>query len=423
MGKWKPIRLRDVGVSLIDCVHKTPVAQSAGYPYIGIPQMKNGRIDFSTARLISREDYLEWTKKAKPQKNDVILSRRTNPGVTAIDDTGTEFALGQNLVLLRADGSKVYPPFLKWMALSPFWWEQISKFNNVGAVFDSLKCADVPNFELPVPPLDLQKSIAELLGALDDKIELNRRMNEALEAMAQATFKDWFVDFGPTRAKMEGRAPYLAAEIWSLYPDRLDDEGKPEGWINSTVGSEFNLTMGQSPPGETYNEHGEGLPFFQGKTDFGFRYPIRRKYCSAPTRVARPDDTLVSVRAPVGDLNMAWEDCCIGRGLAAVRHRRGGRGYTQYSLRFMQPEIARFEDSGSVFGAINKAQFERLQVIAPTSTLIDAFEVVVESMDDRIRANTSESDALAAMRDLLLPKLMSGEVHVKDAEKLVGEAI
>ena len=120
MGEWKPSRLRDVGVSLIDCVHKTPEAQPAGYPYVGIPQMKNGRIDFSTARLISRKDYLEWTKKAKPQRYDVILSRRTNPGVTAIDDTGTEFALGQNLVLLRADGSQVYPPFLKWMTLSPY---------------------------------------------------------------------------------------------------------------------------------------------------------------------------------------------------------------------------------------------------------------------------------------------------------------
>ena len=185
--------------------------------------------------------------------------------------------------------------------------------------------------------------------ALVNKIELNRRMNETLEAMARALFKDWFVDFGPTRAKMEGRAPYLAADIWSLFPDRLDDDGKPEGWSKSTVGAEFNLTMGQSPPGETYNEISEGMPFFQGRTDFGFRYPIRRMFCSAPARIAQPDDTLVSVRAPVGDLNMAWEQCCIGRGVAAVRHKSGKRGYTQYSLHSLQPEIERKRCSDLTF--------------------------------------------------------------------------
>lgn len=294
---------------------------------------------------------------------------------------------------------------------------------HVGTMIPHFKKGDFNKLLIPIPDRPVQEFIGNVHTALVEKIELNRRMNETLEATARAIFKDWFVDFGPTCAKVEGRAPYLAPEIWSLFPDRLDDEGKPEGWNESTVGSEFNLTMGQSPPGETYNEAGEGLPFFQGRTDFGFRYPVRRKFCSAPTRVARPDDTLVSVRAPVGDLNMAWEECCIGRGVAAVRHNRGGRGYTQYSMQFLQPAIARFEDSGSVFGAINKVQFERLRLIAPSLELIDLYEATVQGMDDRIRANTSESETLAAARDYLLPKLMSGEVRVKDAEKLVGEAI
>jgi len=284
------------------------------------------------------------------------------------------------------------------------------------------KKGDFNKLLIPIPDRSTQEFIGSVHMALVEKIELNRRMNETLEAMARAIFKDWFVDFGPTRAKIEGRAPYLAPDIWSLFTDRLDDDGKPEGWIETTVGTEFNLTMGQSPPGETYNESGDGLPFFQGRTDFGFRYPVRRKFCSAPTRIARPDDTLVSVRAPVGDLNMAWEECCIGRGVAAVRHKRGGRGYTQYSMQFLQPAIARFEDSGSVFGAINKVQFERLRVISPPPELMDQFEATVQGMDDRIRSNTSETETLATTRDFLLPKLMSGEVRVKEAEKLVGEA-
>jgi len=237
--------------------------------------------------------------------------------------------------------------------------------------------------------------------------------------MARAIFKDWFVDFGPTRTKTEGRAPYLAAEIWALFPSSLDDKGNPEGWNEATIGSEFHLTMGQSPPGETYNEAGVGLPFFQGRTDFGFRYPVCRKFCSSPTRIANLDDTLVSVRAPVGDLNMAWEECCIGRGVAALRHKLGGRGYTQYTLQALQPAIARFEDSGSIFGAINKVQFERLRCIAPPPALIELFEATVCRIDDRIRNNTGESQTLTTTRDFLLHKLMSGEISVKDAEKLV----
>jgi type I restriction enzyme S subunit len=275
---------------------------------------------------------------------------------------------------------------------------------------------------VPVPDASDQHAVASLLNALDEKIELNQRMNETLEAMARAIFKDWFVDFGPTRAKMEGRAAYLAPDFWALFPDRLDDESKPDGWQLSTVGTEFRLTMGQSPPGETYNETEDGLPFFQGRRDFGVRYPKRRMFCNSPTRVAEPDDTLVSVRAPVGDLNMAWEKCCIGRGLAAVRHQSGNRGYTYYAMSHLRAELAAFEHTGTVFGAINKAQFEALRIVAPKYNVVDVFEKTVSELDERIRSNEVENSITIAIRDLLLPKLMSGKIHLKDAEKVAPAA-
>ncbi|HOC00274.1 MAG TPA: hypothetical protein PKM43_16210 [Verrucomicrobiota bacterium] len=129
-------------MSLIDCDHRTPAAADTGYPYIAIPQLKEGRIDLSDVRRISPEHFAEWTRKAKPQRHDVILSRRCNPGETAYVPAGLEAALGQNLVLLRSDGTKLFPPFLRWLVRGPDWWEQIGTFINVGAVFDSLKCAD-----------------------------------------------------------------------------------------------------------------------------------------------------------------------------------------------------------------------------------------------------------------------------------------
>ncbi len=194
-SEWPRTTLRDAGVRLIDCVHKTPKAQEGGYPYIGIPQLKDGHIAFDAdPRLISEDDLQLWSVKAKPQTDDVILSRRCNPGETAHVSNDRPFALGQNLVLLRSSGKELYPPYLRWVTRSPCWWWEVGKYLNVGAVFDSLRCSNIPSFEIPLPPLPEQKAIAHILGSLDDKIELNRRMNETLEGMAQALFKSWFTD-------------------------------------------------------------------------------------------------------------------------------------------------------------------------------------------------------------------------------------
>ena len=225
--------LSEAGVSLIDCEHRTPPSSEHGYPYVGIPQVKDGRIDLNDVRHITREHLLEWTRKANPQPFDIVLSRRCNPGETGFVPPGLHFALGQNLVLLRSDGEKVLKPFLRWLVRSPQWWTQVRKYINVGAVFDSLKCADIPGFRLAIAPLFDQRAIAHILGTLDDKIELNRRMNATLEAMARALFRSWFVDFDPVRAKMEGRDTGLPKDIADLFPDRLVDSELghiPQGW-------------------------------------------------------------------------------------------------------------------------------------------------------------------------------------------------
>ena len=128
--------------------------------------------------------------------------------------------------------------------------------------------------------------------------------------------------------------------------------------------------MGQSPPGSTYNQTGDGMPFYQGGADFGFRYPSRRVFCTAPTRIADADDTLVSVRAPVGDVNMAREACCIGRGVAAIRHKSGARSYTYYALEQLRGGLDEFNAAGTVFGSISQAAFKQLPCPAPAPEVV-----------------------------------------------------
>jgi type I restriction enzyme S subunit len=247
-------------------------------------------------------------------------------------------------------------------------------------------------------------------------------MNETLEAMARALFKSWFVDFDPVRAKAEGRDPGLPKPLADLFPARLvaSELGEvPEGWAVVCVDDEFDLTMGQSPPGESYNELGEGMPFYQGRADFQSRFPRRRVFCTAPTRLAKAGDTLISVRAPVGDINMAGEDCAIGRGVAAARHRTSSRSYTYQFMRGLEAVFARFEAEGTVFGSISKTDFHAIPCIAPPALVVSSFETMLLPLDNRIEVSAVESSTLAALRDSLLPKLISGELRVKDAGKII----
>jgi len=339
----------------------------------------------------------------------VLLTTRAPIGYVAI--AGSEIATNQGFrSLVLRDG--VCPEFV-------YYWLKANKTelerHASGSTFREISGSSLKQIRIPLPEESEQRAIAHILGTLDDKIELNRRMNRTLEAIARAIFKSWFVDFDPVHAKAEGREPVgMDPETAALFPDGFQDSplGKiPKGWDVSTVGDEFRLTMGQSPPGSTYNEDGDGLPFFQGRRDFGFRYPKKRVFCSAPKRIAEAGDTLVSVRAPVGDVNMAPERLCVGRGLARVRHASGSRSYTYYSMLSLQDRFREYESEGTVFGAINKSQFAALECVSPSGNAVKAFDRRLFAMDERIRLNEVESAQLASVRDSLLPKLLSGHVR------------
>lgn len=408
---WQVLSLADAGVTLLDCDHKTPEAVDSGWPYVGIPQMTTGRVDFSTARRITHADFIAWTRKTKYQKDDVILSRRTNPGVTAIDDTGTEFALGQNLVLLRADGRKVYPPFLRWLVRGPEWWVQIEKFINVGAVFSSLRCRDVPNFELTIPPLPEQRAIAATLGALDDKIELNRKMNATLEAMARALFRDWFVDFGPTRAKMKARAPYLSPNLWSLFPDSLDDEGKPEGWEVRQIGDFAELKGGKQLEKEHIADAGP-VPVFGGAGLMGY------------TTNHNADGFVISVGrvgAYCGQFFSHRGKAWINNNASLIRPNAGVSGeWLLIALRHIDMDVIK---KGAAQPFVSNGDIAKVGIVWPGDAIISAFSDALVSLMRKAEANEGESRTLAQTRDLLLPRLMSGELRVADLASFDQEAV
>lgn len=242
----------------------------------------------------------------------------------------------------------------------------------------------IMNWEISIPPLPTQRRIAAILSSLDDKIELLHRENATLEQMAETLFRQWFV--------------VEAKEEW--------EEGK--------LGDEFAFTMGQSPNGDSFNEEGIGIPMYQGNADFGFRFPTRRVYTTQPTRFAEVNDTLISVRAPVGAQNMAIEKCCIGRGVATFRYKNNPSyySYTYYKLKSLLEEIKQFNDNGTVFGSISKSDFENLDIVIPDENTIMSFQQQVKPIDDKIINNNNEIRTLIQTRDGLLPRLMGGEVKI-----------
>ena len=260
-----------------------------------------------------------------------------------------------------------------------------------GTVFGSVNKNDISSLIVKIPEqIEDQKMISSILSALDEKIELNNSINQNLEAQAQAIFKSWFVDFEPFGGKM------------------------PKDWEIGKLGDIAYITMGQSPNGRSYNEEKIGCKFFQGRAEFGERFPQERLYTTEPKRIAKKNDILLSVRAPVGDFNIAFDDCCIGRGLCSIRSKTNCQSFVLYTIWGAHGKLDLFNGEGTVFGSINKNSLNDLEVVIPSVEKMRQFEDIASSLDNQIRKNFLENERLAQLRDALLPKLMSGEIDVSE---------
>ena len=252
------------------------------------------------------------------------------------------------------------------------------------------------SFKIPANISD-QRKIAGILSALDAKIENNNKINANLEAQAQALFKSWFVDFTPFKDQ-----PFVDSELGPI----------PQGWKVGTLGDIANIIMGQSPAGSSYNERGNGVIFYQGRTEFGFRFPNVRLYTTMPKRYAEPMSILLSVRAPVGDINVAIEKCCIGRGLASISSKRGLHSFLLYLVKSLKNRLEVFNGEGTVFGSINKNTLMQFKIIIPPIEMQEKFNEIIQRHDCMVLELHKEIINLSTQRDTLLPKLMSGEIKL-----------
>ena len=260
-----------------------------------------------------------------------------------------------------------------------------------------------------------QRQIASVLSSIDSKIALNNRINAELEVMAKTVYDYWFVQFDFPTPSPSGRAgegsPYKSSGGKMVWSKELKRE-IPEGWEVGELKDIANITMGQSPAGESYNEDGNGMVFYQGCTDFGTRFPAIRKYTTEPTRFAKQGDILLSVRAPVGTLNIAKEDCCIGRGLAALNSKDNCIAYLFGVMVNLKQVFDRRNTDGTTFGSITKDDLFTLKVLKPANKVLEMYHKLINPCFKKQNLIAKENQQLSSLRDWLLPMLMNGQVSV-----------
>lgn len=395
MAEWKRVKLGDVVSLVIDHRGKTPTKlggdwSDQGYRALSAKSVKTRQlVNLDAIRYVGEDLYRRWMKE-EIQRGDILVTSEAPYGEVFYWNSDEKIVLSQRLFGLRVKTGVDSAYVAQYMTTSSFRKEMDARAT--GTTVFGLRQPELLDCAIELPPLSTQRKIAAVLGALDDKIENNRKICVNLEAQAQALFKSWFVDFEPFGGKM------------------------PSGWKMGKLGEIADITMGQSPDGKSLNENDDGITFFQGRAEFGCRYPTKRLSTTEPKRMAKMGDVLLSVRAPVGDLNIALEDCCIGRGLAAIRSKLNAQSFMYYLLKTKKPEFDLYEGAGTIFGSINKDSLHGLLAFSPDVETLGRFEDLASSFDKMYHERELESRALAATRDALLPKLMSGEIDVEKVE-------
>lgn len=318
------------------------------------------------------------TKTAKA--GDVIMSVRAPVGDLNI--APVDLCLGRGVCSLHMKNGN--QEFLFYL-LKHYMPQLINKES--GTVFGSVNRNDICSLEVNIPyDVSTQLKISRFLGMLDDKIALNSAINCNLEQQARVLYQNMFID-NPSNE-------------WEI--GKLSDIAE--------------ITMGQSPKGDTYNENGIGTVFYQGRAEFGSRFPTRRLFTTDPKRMAEENDVLLSVRAPVGDLNVATEPCCIGRGLSAIHSLDNHQSFVLYTMFAIRKQLDVFNAEGTVFGSINKETLNAIPIVIPDNATLDRFETIIAPLDAAIRTNYEEICRLQNIREALLPKLMNGEIDVSAIE-------
>jgi len=461
LERWPTVSIGEVCDGIFDGPHATPAKIDSGAVFLGIWNIENGRIDLSTTEHISEADWPRWTRRVEPTEGDLVFSYETKLGCGALIPAGLRCCLGRRMALARPNRRKVDPRFLLYTFLAPEFQESIRNYTISGSTVDRIPLLEFPKFPMKLPPLPEQRAIARVLGALDDKIELNRRMNRTLEDLARGLFRSWFVDFDPVVKPARGtggsaHAPHApnrdgghgaiasgtrgatdaSPRTLAPWPTRLVDSPigpVPEGWRVGTVADLARYVNGRN---FTKNASGTGRMVVRiaelnsgpgGST-------VYNEVTAEPENVVAPGDLLFAWSGSLDVYRWHRDEALVNQHIFKVVCE----AYPQWFVHFHLCEAMPFfqgiaADKATTMGHIKREHLRQAELALPTDAAMRFASEHIEPIYARLLANERETLRLAATRDALLPVLLSGEVRlrsgrdedraVRDAERAAGEAL
>ena len=386
MAEWEKIRLGNVCKTNADSY--SPKEKWDFVNYLDTGNITNNTID-SIQFIELKNKKLPSRAKRKVKIDSIIYStvRPNQRHFGIIKSQPENFLVSTGFVVIDVDTNVLNAEFLYYLLTQNTLVDALHAIAEQStSAYPAIKPSDIENLEIEIPDLATQKKISDILNSLDRKIAKNAEINKNLEQQAQVLYQRMFI------------------------------ENAHSEWKKGTLSNIADITMGQSPSGSSYNEDGNGTIFFQGRAEFGFRFPSVRLYTTEPKQMAYSNDTLMSVRAPVGDLNVAHTDCCIGRGLAAIHSKSNHQSFVLYTMFYLKKQLDVFNGEGTVFGSINRNSLNNMPILIPSDEILDKFEKIVAPMDLAIRNNYDEICHLQDIRNNLLPRLMSGELDVSSID-------
>ena len=394
-----------------------------GTPIITVEHLDDNRITHQNLPRVTDNDK-ERLSKYILREGDIVFSRVGSVDRRSlIREAEDGWLFSGRCLRVRPNRNRIDPLYLSYFLGLPSFREHIRSIA-VGATMPSINTKLLSDVTIYYPPLPEQRRIAHVLGTLDDKIELNRRMNETLEGMARAVFKDWFVDFGPVRAKMEGREAYLPEEVWGLFPDRLVESELglvPEGWGVKSLDEIAKVVYGAAFASKRFNDHGRGVPLVRIR-DLSTNNPsVFTDEVHPKGNLINPGDIVVGMDGEFKAYYWLGESAWLNQ---RVCHFEPLAGVSKVFLReSIVAPLALLERSkvGTTVIHLGKRDIDNFEILVSSPNILESFAQATEQLLHRIKTNAAESRSLASKRDSLLPGLVSGDVEIQDTDTVIEQ--
>ena len=396
-NEWGINALDDLVIKITDGAHRTPTYTENGIPFLRVTDIQSKSIDWNKTKYISKEEHEELIKRCHPEKGDLLLSKNGTIGILKQIDWENEFSIFVSLCLikLKKTDSLIDAKFLLHYLNSEVAQKQFKDSSKQGTV-TNLHLTEIKKCKVPVLNLEEQQKIASFLTTVDEQIDETKQLIVKTKELKKGLMQQLLT-------KGIGHKEFKQTELGEI----------PSEWQVLKLNNIAEVIMGQSPNSNSYNELKIGLPFYQGKSEFGKRYPTPVKWCSEPTKIAEKNDILISVRAPVGEVNICQETSCIGRGLGAIRATKESSNlFLYYSLQLAKEALNKMSQ-GSTFTAINGAELKNVPLAVPTKVEQQKIASILSTVDEQIEVYEQEKAKYEELKKGLMQKLLNGQIRVK----------